>query len=41
VFLAPFCIGLVWGMIYRTWPNSGAPLSHAALGPISIAIGLV
>lgn len=41
-FLAPLCIGVVWGVIYRTWPNLwGVILSHAALGLISIGIGLV
>lgn len=41
-FLAPLCIGLVWGAIYRRYPNLWAViLSHAVLGLISIAVGLV
>jgi membrane protease YdiL (CAAX protease family) len=41
-FLAPLCIGFVWGLIYRRSPNLwGVVLSHAVLGLISIAIGLV
>jgi CAAX protease family protein len=41
-FLAPLAIGIVWGAIYRRHPNLwGVVLSHAVLGLISIAIGLV
>jgi membrane protease YdiL (CAAX protease family) len=41
-FLAPLCIGLAWGAIYRRYPNLWAViLSHAALGLLSIAAGLV
>jgi CAAX protease family protein len=41
-FLAPLVIGLAWGAIYRRYPNLwGVVVSHAILGLISIAIGLV
>jgi membrane protease YdiL (CAAX protease family) len=41
-FLAPLAIGVVWGMIYRRWPNLWAVvLSHAVLGLISIVVGLI
>jgi CAAX protease family protein len=41
-FLAPLCIGVAWGAIYQRHPNLwGVVLSHAVLGLISIAIGLV
>jgi membrane protease YdiL (CAAX protease family) len=41
-FLAPLAIGVVWGLIYRRWPNLwGVVLSHAVLGLISISVGLV
>jgi len=41
-FLAPLVIGLVWGAIYRRWPNLwGVVASHVVLGLISIMIGLV
>jgi membrane protease YdiL (CAAX protease family) len=41
-FLAPLVIGVVWGAIYRRHPNLwGVVLSHAVLGLISIAVGLV
>jgi hypothetical protein len=41
-FLAPLVIGVVWGAIYRRWPNLwGVVGSHAILGLISIMIGLV
>jgi uncharacterized protein len=40
--LAPLAIGMVWGAIYRRYPNLwGVVGSHAVLGLISIAIGLV
>jgi uncharacterized protein len=40
--LAPLAIGLAWGAIYRRYPNLWAVIfSHAVLGPLSIAIGLV
>jgi membrane protease YdiL (CAAX protease family) len=41
-FLAPLGIGLVWGAVYRRYPNLWAVVrSHAVLGLISIAVGLV
>lgn len=41
-FLAPLVIGVVWGAIYRRWPNLWCVVgSHAILGLISIMIGLV
>jgi uncharacterized protein len=41
-FLAPLAIGVVWGAIYRRHPNLwGVVVSHAILGLIAIAIGLV
>jgi uncharacterized protein len=40
--LAPLAIGIVWAAIYRRHPNLwGVVVSHAILGLISIAIGLV
>jgi membrane protease YdiL (CAAX protease family) len=40
--LAPLAIGVVWGVVYRRWPNLwGVVLSHAVLGLISIVVGLV
>jgi membrane protease YdiL (CAAX protease family) len=40
--LATLCIGLVWGAIYRSYPNLwGVVLSHVVLGLIAIAVGLV
>jgi membrane protease YdiL (CAAX protease family) len=41
-FLAPLAIGVVWGALYRRYPNLwGVILSHAALGLISIRVGLI
>ena len=43
-FLTPLAIaiGMVWGAIYRRYPNLwGVVASHAILGLISIMIGLV
>jgi membrane protease YdiL (CAAX protease family) len=41
-FLAPLAIGVVWGAIYRLHPNLwGVILSHALLGLISLAVGLL
>jgi membrane protease YdiL (CAAX protease family) len=41
-FLAPLAIGIVWGVIYRCYPNLwGVVLSHAVLGLISISVGLI
>jgi membrane protease YdiL (CAAX protease family) len=41
-FLAPLAIGVVWGAIYRRWPNLwGVVFSHAVLGLISIFVGLI
>lgn len=41
-FLAPLLIGIVWGAIYRHYPNLWAVvLSHAVLGLISILVGLI
>jgi len=35
-------MGVVWGLIYRRYPNFwGVALSHATLGAVSIAVGLV
>jgi membrane protease YdiL (CAAX protease family) len=41
-FLAPLAIGIVWGVLYRRYPNFwGVALSHAVLGLISIGVGLM
>jgi membrane protease YdiL (CAAX protease family) len=41
-FLAPLAIGVVWGALYRRYPNLwGVILSHAVLGLIAILVGLV
>jgi uncharacterized protein len=41
-FLAPLAIGVVWGAIYRCYPNLwGVILSHAMLGLVSLAVGLL
>jgi uncharacterized protein len=41
-FLAPLCIGVAWGAIYRRFPNLwGVILSHAVLGLISLRVGLI
>lgn len=41
-FLAPLAIGIVWGALYRRYPNLwGVALSHAVLGLISISVGLM
>jgi uncharacterized protein len=41
-FLAPLAIGIVWGVLYRRYPNLwGVALSHAVLGLISIGAGLM
>jgi CAAX protease family protein len=40
--LAPLFIGVIWGVIYRLYPNLwGVIFSHAVLGLISIIVGLV
>ena len=40
--LAPLFIGVIWGVIYRLYPNLwGVVFSHAVLGLISIVVGLV
>ncbi len=40
--LAPLFIGIIWGVIYRLYPNLwGVIFSHAVLGLISIIVGLV
>ena len=39
---APLAIGLVWGALYRRYPNLwGVILSHAVLGLISILVGVI
>lgn len=41
-FLAPLCIGIIWGVIYRLYPNLwGVVFSHSVLGLISIIVGLI
>jgi CAAX protease family protein len=41
-FLAPLAIGVVWGALYRRYPNLwGVILSHAVLGLVSIRVGLI
>ncbi len=40
--LVAAAMGVVWGLIYRRFPNwFGVALSHAILGAISIAVGLI
>lgn len=40
--LVATAMGIVWGLIYRRFPNwFGVALSHAVLGAISIAVGLI
>lgn len=39
---ATILMGVVWGLIYRRWPNLvGVAVSHAAMGAVSIAVGLI
>ena len=37
-----FLMGIIWGVIYRKYPNFwGITISHAILGAVSIAVGLI
>jgi membrane protease YdiL (CAAX protease family) len=42
ILVITFCSGLIWGIIYNRYPNIwGVTMSHALLGSMAIAFGLI